>query len=174
MQDLLVLVKPAPIPADGWKFTSAQAYRDAADALGRTGDELEIDALLGEGETQFPNDPLIYIRRSYGIMARDTEAAVGRWATCRLRFPEYTDGWIHGALLLEKSGQRDTGVALLDEALPRFESDVRILMARAYLARRQEKWDDALHFWQRVLEEAPENEEARREHRAAFLHVENA
>jgi len=48
------------------------------------------------------------------------------------------------------------------------------LMARGHLARRQEKWDDAVHFWQRVLDQAPENEEARREHGAALLHVETA
>jgi SAM-dependent methyltransferase len=174
MQDLLVLEKPAPIPAGGWKFADARAYREAADALQRTGDELKIDPLLKEGETQFPNDALIYILRSYGIMARDAETAVGRWATCRLRFPEYGDGWIHGALLLEKLGRREAGVALLDEALPHFESDVRMLMARGHLARRQEKWDDAVHFWQRVLDQAPENEEARREHGAALLHVETA
>lgn len=174
MQDLLVLVKPASTPADGWKFSSAQAYREAADELQRAGDEQAAEALLAEGETQFPNDPLIYIRRSYGVMARDPQAAVGRWGTCRLRFPEYTDGWIHGALLSEKFGERDAGVALLDEALPRFELDVRILMARAYLAGRQEKWRDALQFWQRVLDQAPDNQEALREHRAALLHVEKA
>jgi len=174
MQDLLVLVKPAVAPDDSWNFANAEAYRDAADALQQAGDEQAVDALLAEGERQFPNDALIYIRRSYGVMAQDAETAVGRWATCRLRFPEYTDGWIHGALLLEKFGERDAGVALLDEALPRFEADVRILTARAYLAQRQAKWHEAVHFWQRVLDQAPDNEEALREHRAALIHVEHA
>lgn len=174
MQDLLVLLKPESAPPGGWKFAAAQAYREGADALEQADDHAAVDLLLAEGELQFPNDPFIYIRRSYAIMARDAEEAADRWATCRLRFPEFADGWIHGALRLEQVGKREAGVALLDEALPRFNADTRILMARAYLSQRQGKWDDALHFWQLVLDQAPENEEARREHQKALLHVENA
>ncbi|HWB51430.1 MAG TPA: methyltransferase domain-containing protein [Stellaceae bacterium] len=174
MQDLLVLLKPVSVPADGWKFSTAQAYREAANELEQAGDAARARALLAEAELQFPNDPFVYIRRSYAIMAEDRQAAAVRWATCRLRFPEYADGWIHGALLLEHLGQRDAGVALLDEALPRFASDIRVLMPRAYLAAGQRQWDQARQFWQRVLDHAPDNEEARREYQNALARMENA
>ncbi len=174
MQDLLILLKPASTPAGGWRFSSPQAYRDAADAFAQAEDSAAASALLAEAETQFPDDALLYIRRSYAIMANRPDEAVSRWATCRLRFPEYADGWIHGALMLERSGRRDAGAALLDEALPRFGSDTRILMARAYIAQRQGRWDDALRFWKLVLEQTPENDEALRQYQNALSHAEDA
>jgi tetratricopeptide (TPR) repeat protein len=47
-------------------------------------------------------------------------------------------------------------------------------MARAYIAQRQGRWDDALRFWKLVLEQTPENDEALRQYQNALSHAEDA
>ncbi|HWB51427.1 MAG TPA: tetratricopeptide repeat protein [Stellaceae bacterium] len=148
------------LPAGGWTFANPGAYRRAVDELEQAGQKAEAAALLAEAERQFPDDPLIYIRRTYAIMADDPETAAGRWSTSRARFPQYMDGWVHGALLLENFGRRQAASILLDDAVRRFPADVRVLTVRAYFAQRQDNWAEADAFWQMILQENPENEEA--------------
>jgi tetratricopeptide (TPR) repeat protein len=126
--------------------TNQVGYRVAAVAL-REGKRLdEIDAVLREAMTRFPDEdwPLVEsVWAAYGSGVR--EAAILRAQHLRARFPANEAGYRVAAVALRESRRFDEVDVLLREAMTRFPDEAWPLEESAWAAHVSGAWDEGVH-----------------------------
>jgi tetratricopeptide (TPR) repeat protein len=136
-----------------------QGYSGAAVAHRESGQFDLADALLQQALGRFPN--VVSLAFEYGWVAhsrRDWAEAARRWETVRARAPDVLVGYISGAVALREAGCMAEAEALLLDAARRFPNDLRVVMEQAWLAQARRNWPEAVHRWDAVRAQLPDEE----------------
>jgi thioredoxin-like negative regulator of GroEL len=118
----------------------------------------QAEDLLVDGSIEFPLvNPDEIAGEAWAAMARqDAGAALGLWQDLRRQFPERPEGFVWPAQVLWQAGRLDEADAMAAEAFARFPSNPDVFVQYAWIAMMRERWDEALQWWSKVRESAPE------------------
>lgn len=108
----------------------------------------EAEAIMAEGMSRFPADPIFAEGHAYVAQRRGERAeAVRRWEAVRAKFPRYAAGFYCGAIALRDDGRLDEAESLLTKAIADLPPDLVTHMEHARVAAQREDWPVALERW---------------------------
>jgi tetratricopeptide (TPR) repeat protein len=87
---------------------------------------------------------------------RDWDEALRLWQQLRQDFPERPDGYVWPIQVFWQDGRLDEARAMAAEALARFPENLDVLVQHGWIATKGEHWADALRWWMRVRDRAPD------------------
>ncbi|HTZ35332.1 MAG TPA: tetratricopeptide repeat protein [Stellaceae bacterium] len=105
---------------------------------------------------RFPDIPeLLRLRAVVATTRRDWDEALRLWQAWRTRFPDDPDGYVW-ALRIASQNRRALPREIAAEAAARFPGDAEVLSQLAWQDMAEQRWEDALAWWTRVRDAAPD------------------
>lgn len=154
-----------PEALDRWKILS-ERFNHAGGVVGATrvlrnlGRFDEAEELLENTRFRFSNVVEMQLELAEIAYARgDKEEAVRRWAETRRRFSSLPFGYQGEMRVLRELGRFGDAEIVLSDAAEQFSAVEWPWLESASLAEEQEKWAEALNFWEVVRTRWPERED---------------
>lgn len=108
-------------------------------------------AILGEAEVRFANEPSLAVEQAWmAIASGDLNEAIFRWAQVRERTPDAWLGYTGGSTALRNAGRFAEADTLLAEAMDRFPAEAAPAFEHARMAMTRRDWPEALRRWANV------------------------
>jgi len=138
---------------------SIGSFFEDADALAKSGQFDDAEALLFGGMELFPDNPGLAIHHGWMAMRRaDWAEAARRWERVRGLFPEQPVAYYEGGLALREAGFLEEAEAVLASGIARFPDNVAMYNHYALNADRRRSWVEALARWEDLCRRFPQDE----------------
>jgi len=144
-------------------------YRGLALALSRLGRAAEGEKILTDALKQYGFKE--GLMREHALLAEYDERfneAASRWSLFRDRYPGNVDGFYHGAMASQESGNLTEAEDIAQAGLARFPGHLDLSIQHASILTEQGEWARALALWKAISLSDPENQQLQEKADAAI------
>ncbi len=168
-QLILTLHKKKPMP----KFAS-QAYTSLGRIYLSNNRLIEAESIIKEGLVSWPNNKgFLILNAQLAQKKQQFSEAVDCWQRLREKYPEAKRGYFQAGNCLIALRKFEQAKTLFKEAAAKWPDVLEPLKGLANIAQKQQKWSEALDYWQLVHKRFPEFRPAYIQGGRALLEVGN-